>query len=165
MVNIFAGTSLRHSTIFFVSRWGHPVMIARAWARSFAVSDEVMIPNESDVPLRLIAWRNSPRYFMYNRLKYNFLRLVFFFTHRELHSLSISLLPLLRWEYKCRCALIAPVLLPATVTRFGSPPNVSIFCWTHFKAATWSFIPILPGNVSSAALRKPVIVYAQAERN
>ena len=35
----------------------------------------------------------------------------------------------------------APVPWPIKVTRWGSPPNWTIFSWTHWRTAIWSMIP------------------------
>lgn len=55
----------------------------------------------------------------------------------------------------CSMTLVEPALHPAMVTRPGSPPKALMFLCTHFNAATWSFIPLLPGASSSPVLRKP----------
>lgn len=54
-----------------------------------------------------------------------------------------------------RCTLDAPTLFPNRVTRFGLPPKLAIFSFTHLKAITWSLSPLLPGTILFSVDRNP----------
>ena len=64
--------------------------------------------------------------------------------------------PLLAGDSMWKCVLAPPALKPKIVTLFGFPPNCAILSRTQRSAATWSFIPLLPGHTASSVLRNPV---------
>lgn len=60
---------------------------------------------------------------------------------------------------------IEPALWPAMVTWLGSPPKAAMFLFTHFKARSWSFRPLLPGITPSSVVKNPVIVIWSLENS
>ena len=63
--------------------------------------------------------------------------------------------PLERGDSSWSPTLAPPALKPKIVTFAGSPPNARMFCWTHFRACTWSSIPKFPR--SKAANSSPLL--------
>ena len=47
-------------------------------------------------------------------------------------------------ETEWRSTETAPALCPKSVTQFGSPPKLWIFCWTHLRTMFWSLRPAFP---------------------
>jgi len=83
-------------------------------------------------------------------------------TGAPLSSMALWKRPLLIGDNMWYPTLAPPVLAPAIVTRSGLPLNSRMFSRIQRKAITWSFIPKLPGIVSSSVLRNPLRTFTRA---